>query len=69
MQNKLTFIFLLITALAFAQIDGYWDKERATSKLVVVSARDRIIIPLDELPEGTTKIVYRINEKIFASKN
>jgi hypothetical protein len=60
MQNKLTFIFLLITAFTFAQIDGYWDKERATSKQVVVSARDRIIIPLDELPEGTTEIVYRI---------
>ena len=60
MQNKLTFIFLLITAFAFAQIDGYWDKERTTSKQVVVSARDRIIIPLDELPEGTTEIVYRI---------
>lgn len=60
MQKKITFIFLLITAFTFAQIDGYWDKERATSKQVVVSARDRIIIPLDELPEGTTEIVYRI---------
>ena len=51
---------MLITAFAFAQIDGYWDKERATSKQVAVSARDRIVIPLDELPEGTTEIVYRI---------
>jgi len=60
MQKKITFIFLLITAFTFAQIDGYWDKERATSKQIVVSARDRIVIPLDELPEGTTEIVYRI---------
>ncbi len=60
MQNKLTFLFLLIATFTFAQIDGYWDKERATSKQVVVKARDRIIIPLDELPEGTTEIVYRI---------
>lgn len=60
MHNKLIFVFLLISACNFAQIDGYWDKERATSKQVVVSARDRIVIPLDPLPEGTTEIVYRI---------
>jgi tetratricopeptide (TPR) repeat protein len=60
MQNKLTFLFLLITTFTFAQIDGYWDKERATSKQVVVSARDRLIIPVEELPIGTTEIVYRI---------
>lgn len=60
MQNKLIFVLLLITTLACAQTDGYWDKERATSKQVVVKARDRIIIPLDALPEGTTEIVYRI---------
>lgn len=60
MQNKLTFLFLLVFSLSFSQTDGYWDKERATSKQVVVKARDRIVIPLDELPEGTTEIVYRI---------
>ena len=60
MQNKLTFLFLLITTFTFAQTDGYWDKDRATSKQVVVTARDRIVIPVEELPIGTTEIVYRI---------
>jgi tetratricopeptide (TPR) repeat protein len=60
MQNKLTLLLLLIATFTFAQIDGYWDRERATSKQVVVSARDRIVMPLEELPEGTTEVVYRI---------
>ena len=38
--------FLLITALTlqsgFAQKDGYWDKTRATTAEITVSARDRI---------------------------
>ena len=72
MQNKPTFLFLLITAFTFAQTDGYWDKERATSKQVVVSARERIIIPVEELPTGTTEVVYRItlldeNQQISSS--
>ncbi|MFM9824602.1 tetratricopeptide repeat protein [Flavobacterium sp.] len=45
---------------SYAQKDGYWDKERATKKEIVVSARDRIIIKSDELPVGTTEVVYRI---------
>ncbi len=60
MQNKLIFLFLLIKMFTFAQINGYWDKDRATSKQVVVTARDRIVIPVEELPIGTTEIVYRI---------
>ncbi|MNF30026.1 Tetratricopeptide repeat protein [compost metagenome] len=44
----------------FSQKDGYWDKERATTKEIIVSARDRIIIKTDELPAGTTEVVYRI---------
>lgn len=60
MQNKLIFLFLLIPMFTFAQADGYWDKDRATSKQVVVTARDRIVIPVEELPIGTTEIVYRI---------
>jgi hypothetical protein len=34
----------------FAQQDGYWDKERATTKEIVVSARDRIVIKTDDFP-------------------
>lgn len=45
---------------AFAQKSGYWDKERATSKEIVVSARDRIIIETDDFPAGTTELIYRI---------
>jgi len=62
MQNKLlTFlVFIFYTLNSFGQIDGYWDKERATTKQVVISARNRIIIPTEELPAGTTEIVFRI---------
>ena len=44
----------------FAQKDGYWDKERAFNKEIVVSARDRIVIKTEDLPVGTTEVVYRI---------
>lgn len=62
MQNKLL-IFLVITLgtlKSFGQLDGYWDKERATTKQVIISARERLIIPTEELPAGTTEIVFRI---------
>ncbi|PRZ20664.1 tetratricopeptide repeat protein [Flavobacterium granuli] len=45
---------------AFAQKDGYWDKDRATTKEIVVSARDRILIKTDDFPVGTTELIYRI---------
>ena len=57
------FIALLISILSnsvFAQKDGYWDKERATKKEIVVSARDRIVIKTEDFPVGTTEVVYRI---------
>ncbi|PWA04209.1 tetratricopeptide repeat protein [Flavobacterium psychrotolerans] len=62
MQNKqFTFLFFFFIAIqSFAQQDGYWDKERATSKQVVVSARKRIIINTEDLPIGTTEVVFRI---------
>ena len=44
----------------YAQQDGYWDKERASTKEIVISARDRIIIKTEDLPIGTTEFVYRI---------
>ena len=57
-------IFVLLISLSvntlFAQKDGYWDKERATKKEIIVSARDRFIIKTEELPVGTTEVVYRI---------
>ena len=55
---------MLLTAFAlqtgFAQKDGYWDKTRATTEEITVSARDRIIIKTQDFPEGTTEVVYRI---------
>jgi tetratricopeptide (TPR) repeat protein len=62
MTFKKIALFFLITASynTFAQKDGYWDKERATTKEIIVSARDRITIKTEDLPVGTTEIVYRI---------
>ena len=54
-------ILSLISSIStFAQQDGYWDKERATTKEIIVSARDRIVIKTDDFPIGTTEVVYRI---------
>lgn len=44
----------------FAQKDGYWDKERAFNKEIIVSARERIVIKTEDLPVGTTEVVFRI---------
>lgn len=62
MPNKhLTLIsFLFFTALSFAQQSGYWDKERSTIRQEVVKARNRIVISSEELPIGTTEVVFRI---------
>lgn len=62
MLNKINsvFFFFISIPLLFAQKDGYWDKERSTTKEVVVSARDRILIQIDDLPTGTTELIYRI---------
>ncbi len=54
------FFFFMTIPVLFAQKDGYWDKERSTTKEVVVSARDRILIKIDDLPTGTTEVIYRI---------
>lgn len=62
MNLKKVALFLLITVSysTYAQKDGYWDKERATTKEIIVSARDRILLKTEDLPVGTTEIVYRI---------
>ncbi|MFV5692116.1 tetratricopeptide repeat protein [Flavobacterium sp. LT1R49] len=60
--QKTAFIVLTIISFqsVFSQKDGYWDKARATSEEITVSARDRIIIKTQDFPEGTTEVVYRI---------
>ena len=60
-KNLIVLFLLLITAnTVFSQKDGYWDKTRATTEEITVSARDRIIIKTQDFPEGTTEVVYRI---------
>jgi tetratricopeptide (TPR) repeat protein len=63
-MNFKRILFVLLISICFhslsAQNDGYWDKERATKKEIVVSARERIVIKTDDLPVGTTEVVYRI---------
>jgi hypothetical protein len=54
------FLLIIVSCNAFAQKDGYWDKERATTREIIVSARDRITVKTEDLPVGTTEIVYRI---------
>jgi tetratricopeptide (TPR) repeat protein len=54
-------IVLLISSIALAQQpDGYWDKERITSKEIILKAGERTIIKSEDLPVGTTEFVYRI---------
>ncbi|MDR6844176.1 hypothetical protein [Flavobacterium granuli] len=61
MTKQLLLLFtLLFTTFSFSQQDGYWDKDRSTTKEINVSARDRIVIKTEDLPLGTTEIVYRI---------
>lgn len=61
-MNKSIFIFFLLffSVTVFSQQDGYWDKNRSTTKEIKVSARDRIVIKSDDLPLGTTEVVFRI---------
>lgn len=56
----LLFVISVFSQAVFAQKDGYWDKERATYKEILVSARDRILVETDDFPAGTTELIYRI---------
>ena len=60
-MNKffLLLIFVLFTSISFCQ-EGYWDKDRATSKEIIVGAGKRIVVKTEDFPEGTTEVVYRI---------
>lgn len=73
-MNKVLLLLFgsIFCQVSFAQQDGYWDKDRATTKEIIVSARDRIIIKTDDFPVGTTELIYRItllddNQKIASS--
>lgn len=62
MTLKIFLIFLstVFFQSAIAQSDGYWDKDRATSKEIILGAGKRIAVKSEDLPVGTTEIVYRI---------
>ncbi len=58
--SYLTVLFLLIGNVIFGQEDGYWDKDRATYQEIVVNARDVVVLKTEDLPTGTTELVFRI---------
>ncbi|HLF51867.1 tetratricopeptide repeat protein [Flavobacterium sp.] len=62
MIKKYYFILLLTATIqsVFSQQDGYWDKDRVTSREIIVNARDIVVVKSEDLPVGTTEIVYRI---------
>mgnify|MGYP001439702221 CR=1 FL=1 len=61
-MNKIVYFVsaILFSSSIFAQKDGFWDKERATSKEIVLTAGKRALIKTEELPSGTTEFVFRI---------
>ena len=59
-KSSLVWLLLCFVWGAQAQLDGYWDKERAFSKEITVSTSQRFVLSIDELPQGTTELVYRI---------
>ena len=73
-MNKLLYLVsaILFSTSFFAQKDGFWDKERATTKEIKLSAGKRTLIKAEDLPVGTTEFVYRItvldeNQKLTSS--
>jgi hypothetical protein len=61
MKSKLICgIIIFFTSFFYGQTDGFWDKERATSKEISLSAGRKKILKTENLPFGTTEIVYRI---------
>ncbi len=61
-MNKIIYFVsaILFSSSIFAQKDGFWDKERATSKEIVLTAGKRALIKTEDLPSGTTEFVFRI---------
>lgn len=71
-MKKILLLAILFSFKTFAQKDGYWDKDRATSKEITLSAGKRALIKSEDLPIGTTEFIYRItvldeNQKLASS--
>ena len=52
--------FFLTYCCVFAQQDGYWDQNRATTKEVILGAGKRVMVRTEDFPKGTTEVIYRI---------
>lgn len=59
-KYSLLFTLLFVKSLVFSQQDGFWDKDHATYKEIVVNAGDKVMVKSEDLPIGTTEIVYRV---------
>lgn len=71
-MKKILVVAILFGLNTFAQNDGYWDNQRATSKEITLSAGKRTLIKSEDLPIGTTEFIYRItvldeNQKLTSS--
>lgn len=73
-MNKIVYYLsaVLFSSSIYAQREGFWDKERATTKEITLSAGKRALIKTEDLPVGTTEFVYRItvldeNQKLTSS--
>ena len=53
-------ILIFFQNLSAQNADGYWDRDRITTKEVKVAAGEKITIKSEDLPTGTTELVYRI---------
>lgn len=61
MKKIIGLLFISIVCQSMqAQQDGYWDKDRAITEELIVSAGERIIFKADDFPIGTTELIYRI---------
>ncbi len=61
MNRIISNILLFLTAATLhAQPDGYWDKDRSTSRELIVPAGNRVVFKTEDFPIGTTEVVYRI---------
>lgn len=60
MKNIISIVLLLLSLHISAQQNGYWDKDRATTKEIIVKAGERIVVKTEDFPTGTTELVYRI---------
>ena len=61
-MNKIVYFVsaLLFSSSIYAQKEGFWDKERATTKEIKLSAGKRTLNKTADLPVRTTEFVYRI---------